>query len=572
MKAPQARPRALPTVLLLLALVSTGTGCARLLLGPPGGDMDAETTIYIAAKVHTMDPANPTAKALALRRGHVLAVGTEAAVRKAAGPDARVIHLPQATLVPGLQDAHAHLEGLGGSLVTVDLSEATSEADAVRRLQQAPDTSSQGDWLTGRGWNQTRWPGKAFPTASTLDTAFPRTPVALARIDHHALWVNTEALRRAGITAQTPDPTGGRIERDARGNPTGVLVDNAMSLIERAMPPLTDEQLHARLDAAFRRCAAAGLTAVHDAGMDLRTFRTLQAWDMLGQLPLRVYAMAAGMGADAGQYLELGPTHGRMLTLRAVKFLMDGALGSRGAALHEPYTDAPDERGLLLLTPEELESRTRAFMEAGFQVAVHAIGDRANTIVIDTLARTQKATNTQHLRHRVEHAQILRPEDIQRMGEEGLIASYQPTHATSDMPWAEERLGAERLKGAYAWQSARRAGAVLALGSDFPIERPEVLPGLYAARTRQDLKGWPEGGWYPEQRLTGAQALAGFTTGAAYASHAEDRRGMLKPGMDADFVALSADPVDGPAESLRDARVLLTVVGGEVIYAADAIR
>ncbi|MCI0572739.1 MAG: amidohydrolase [Myxococcaceae bacterium] len=534
-----------------------------------GEDMSADTTVYLPERIRTLDPEHPLAEALAVRNGKLLAVGTRHEVLSAAGHNAKRIELPGATLVPGLQDAHGHLAGLGGSLVTVDLSEATSESDAVARLKQVPATSSQGDWLTGRGWDQNDWPGKAFPTARLLDEAFPSTPVVLTRIDHHAVWVNTAALERAHITAKTQDPPGGRILRDAKGNPTGVLVDNAMALVQAALPPLTDEQLATRLQAAFTRCAAAGLTVVHDAGMDLRTFRMLQGWDMLGRLPLRVYAMATGTGPDAERYLELGTTQGRRLTMRAVKLFMDGALGSRGAALHEPYSDAPGETGLLLLSPEELEQRARVFMEAGFQVSVHAIGDRANTLVIDTLARTQEATQTKHLRHRVEHAQILRSEDIAKLAEAGLVASFQPTHATSDMPWAEERLGKERLKGAYAWQSVRKAGAVVALGSDFPIERPEVLPGLYAARTRQDAKGRPEGGWYPEERLTGEEALSGFTTGAAYASHSEDRRGMLKPGMDADFVALSKDPVEAPPRELLEAKVLLTVVAGDILYAHE---
>jgi predicted amidohydrolase YtcJ len=556
--------------LFLTALAATRHG-ARAFLKGAGAPMSTQTVVYTASRIRTLDPAQPLVEALAVRNGLLLAVGTKAEVLQAAGPDARHLDLGSATIVPGLHDAHGHLAALGGSLVTVDLMDATSEEDAVRRLQRAPSTSFQGDWLTGRGWNETRWPTKAKPTRKLLDAAFPHTPVAVVRVDHHALWVNTEALRRAGITAQTPDPHGGRIERDASGEPTGVLVDHATELLERHMPPLTDEQLHARLETAFRRCAAAGLTAVHDAGMDTRTFQTLQAWDALGRLPLRVYAMAAGM-SEPEAYLEKGTFRGNRLHMLAVKLLMDGALGSRGAAMHEPYADAPGETGLLLLTPEELERRTRAFMERGFQVAVHAIGDRANTLVIDTLARVQEETGTKALRHRVEHAQLLRPEDIGKLGASGLVASYQPTHCTSDMPWAEERLGKARLTGAYAWQSARRAGAVLALGSDFPIERPEVIPGLYAARTRQDAKGWPEGGWYPEERLTGEQALEGFTTGAAWASHAEDRRGRLQAGLDADFVALSEDPVDGPPEKLRDARILLTVVGGDPTHALHSVN
>jgi predicted amidohydrolase YtcJ len=347
-----------------------------------------------------------------------------------------------------------------------------------------------------------------------------------------------------------------------------VLVDNAMDVVAAAIPPPTRAQLETRLRAALERCAQVGLTGVHDAGMDLDAFRLLQEWDAAGTLPLRVYAMAAGQGDERHVYLEQGPWQGRMLAMRSVKFLADGALGSRGAALHEDYCDEAGQRGLLLMPPEELEARARAFMARGFQVCIHAIGDRANTLVLDVLLRASAETGTQALRHRVEHAQILTLQDIQRLGAAGLVASVQPTHATSDMTWAESRLGSERLKGAYAWRSLRDAGAHLALGSDFPIENPDVLAGLYAAVTRQDAAGRPEGGWRPEERLTAREALEGFTVGPAWASFEEARRGRLVPGLDADFVALSADPLEGPARALVDAQVVATVVAGAEVYRA----
>jgi hypothetical protein len=477
-----------------------------------------------------------------------------------------VVDYGNAVMVPGLVDAHAHLAGLGRSLTVARLEGARSVDEVVQRLVDAPSTSFQGDWLMGKGWDQNGWPGKGFPGRAELDARFPKTPVYLTRVDHHAAWVNGEALRRAGITRDTPDPAGGRILRDSKGEPTGVLVDNAMDVVAKVVSPPTDEQLEARLGAALERCARVGLTGVHDAGMDLRTFRLLQAWDMAGRLPVRVYAMADGQGEDRHTYLELGTYGGRQLELKSVKFLLDGALGSRGAALHEAYSDAPGETGLLLMEPEELEARALAFMRRGFQVCIHAIGDRANTLVVDTLIRAGAATGTKGLRHRVEHAQILRPEDIEKLGESGLVASVQPTHATSDMGWAEARLGTERLKGAYAWRSLKEAGAVLALGSDFPIENPDVLAGLYAARTRQDAEGKPEGGWHPRERLTGQEALEGFTVGPAWASFAEARRGRLAEGMDADFTVLSVDPVSDEARALVDATVVATVVAGREVH------
>ncbi|GHG87668.1 amidohydrolase [Comamonas sp. KCTC 72670] len=528
----------------------------------------ATTTVYVAQRIRTLDPAKPQVQALAVKDGKVLATGTKDEVLAAAGQDARVVDLGDVTVVPGLTDAHGHLAGLGQGLVTVNLEGVDSKSEALERVSSAPASAFQGEWLLGRGWDQNDWQDKAFPSRADLDSRFPTRPVALSRVDGHALWVNGEALRRAGITRDTKDPAGGRILRGADGEPTGILVDNAMTLIEAVLPPATDEQHAAQLTAALQRGAQVGLTGVHDAGMDLRTFRLLQRWDKQGKLPLRVYAMADGQTGDRETYLKDGPYEGRMLTLRAVKLTLDGALGSRGAALHQDYSDEPGHRGLLLLTPEEYEARVRAFMARGFQVCTHAIGDRANTVVLEVLSRSAEATGTQDGRHRVEHAQVMRAEDFERLGRNNFIASVQPTHATSDMPWAEARVGAERIRGAYAWQRLKASGAVLALGSDFPVERPDVLAGLYAARTRQDPRGQPEGGWYGGQRLSGEEALEGFTVGAAYASFAEGRRGRLQPGMDADFVALSVDPVDAPASELPGAQVRLTVVAGVEVFRA----
>ena len=527
-----------------------------------------KTTIYVAERVRTLDPSRPVVRALAVRGGTVLAAGTREEVLAAAGAGARVVDLGSATLVPGLVDAHAHIGGLGRSLTTARLEGSSSVDEVVHRLAEAPRTSFQGDWLLGKGWDQNAWPTRAFPGLKELDARFPTTPVCLMRVDHHAYWVNGEALRRAGITRNTLDPAGGRIVRDEAGAPTGVLIDNAMDLVAAVVPEPTEAQLEARLRAALERCAQVGLTGVHDAGMELAAFRKLREWDAAGQLPLRVYAMASGQSEERHAYLEQGPYEGRMLTMKAVKLLADGALGSRGAALHEPYSDEPGQLGLLLLSPEELKERARTFMKRGFQVCIHAIGDRANTLVLDVLLECSRETGTQGLRHRVEHAQILRREDILRLGAAGLVASVQPTHATSDMGWAEARLGRARLTGSYAWRSLKDAGAYLALGSDFPIENPDVLAGLYAARTRQDAAGRPEGGWLPHERLTAQEALEGFTVGPAWASFAEGRRGRLVPGMDADFVALSVDPVEHPAAALVDARVLATVVAGVEVFRA----
>jgi len=557
--------RRLGGILTAVLLLSGAAGCSRNTPGAAKG-----TTVYVARRVRTLDAAHPVVQALAVREGKVLATGSRDEVLAAAGADARVVDLGDATIVPGLTDSHGHLAGLGQGLVTVDLTGADTKEEALSRVASARESSFQGEWLVGQGWDQNDWPEKAFPTRADLDAKHPTTPVVLSRIDGHASWVNSEALRRANITRATKDPEGGRILRDSAGEPTGILVDNAMNLVTRVLPPPTDAQHAAWLKAALGRAARAGLTGVHDAGMDLRTFRLLQRWDREGQLPVRVYVMADGQGPDTETFLADGPFQGDRLTLRAVKFVLDGALGSRGAALHQDYSDEHGHKGLLLLSPEDYAKRVQAFMSKGFQICTHAIGDRANTLVLDTLERAVAATGTKDGRHRVEHAQVMRLEDIERLGHDGFIASVQPTHATSDMPWAEARVGESRIQGAYAWQRLKHAGALLTLGSDFPVERPDVLLGLYAARTRQDASGAPAGGWHADQRLSGEEALEGFTANAAYASFSEGRRGRLQPGLDADFVALSVDPVEAPVAELPRAQVRLTVVGGDETYRAPA--
>jgi predicted amidohydrolase YtcJ len=551
----------MPRTALVLFLFAA-LGCPRRV--PEGAKM-TDAAVYVAKSVRTLDRSRPLAQALAVRGGKVVAVGTREEALAAAGPDAELVEL-DGFLVPGLADAHVHLASLGRSLSTVSFVGTRSPEEVVERARQAGPDSHQGDWLVGRGWDQNDWPeGKrVFPGRALLDAAFPNTPVMLSRVDGHAVWVNGAALSLAGVTAKTPDPAGGRIVRDAAGEPTGVLVDNAIALVDALVSPPTEQQFQRRLKAAIERCLAEGLTQVHDAGMDLRTFSLLQQWDAIGALPLRVYAMADGQGPDAQLFLERGLFQGQKLTMRAVKFLADGALGSRGAALEAPYSDDPTQSGLLLLSADDLELRARAFDEAGFQVAVHAIGDRANRIAIDVLSRLE--ARHPGSRPRVEHAQLLGLEELNKLATGRLVVSMQPTHATSDMGWVEARVGPRRLLGAYAWKSVLQVGAPLAFGSDFPVEDPSPLLGLYAARTRQDADGKPAQGWRPGERVTGEEALRAFTTGAAYAAFAEDARGRLSPGMDADFTVLSVDPVEAPAKELLTAKVLLTVVGGRPVY------
>lgn len=536
------------------------------------GMVDSDSTVYVADRIRTLDNGKPFARAIAVSFGKITAVGSREEVLARVPSQSPVVALPGATIVPGVTDAHAHIAGLGKSLSSVDLTGAKSEEEAASRASNPPPSSFQGDWLIGRGWNQNDWGKRTeFPDRRSLDRLFPNTPVAFSRVDGHAIWANSEALRRAGITKRTADPHGGRIIKDAAGEPTGVLVDHAMELVEEKMPPPTDEQLQKRLKLAVEKAASVGLTSVHDAGMDFRTFRVVQQWDSIGALPIRVYAMATGQGPDAETYLDRGPFQGRQLSMRAVKFFMDGALGSRGAAFFEPYSDEPSNSGLLFMEEPELEREATRFMERGFQVCVHAIGDRANAVALDALSAASTATKTAAARNRIEHAQILREEDVPRFAKLGIIASMQPTHATSDMPWAEKRVGVERARYAYAWQSILKSGGRLAFGSDFPVEDPNPLFGIYSARTRQDHRGQPEGGWHPREGISGEQALAAFTTGAAYASFSEEQRGILKEGMDADFVAFSVDPIDASPQALLQGKVLLNVVAGREVFRSQSV-
>jgi predicted amidohydrolase YtcJ len=532
-------------------------------------EQGGRATVYLAKRIRTLDPNRPLAEAIAVRGEKIAVIGTRQEVLSQV-TGAEVVELSSAVIVPGIEDAHAHLGNLGKSLTVLNLVGTTSKGQILELAKNAPASSYQGDWLIGRGWDQTSWGGGGeFPGREELDRLFPSTPVLLTRIDGHAVWVNGEALRRAGVSARTPEPKGGRIIRGTDGEPTGVLVDNAVRLVDSKLPPLQSEQLRARLRAALAKCAEVGLTGVHDAGTDLATFSILREWDDQGAVALRVYAMADGQGLEYSAYLQQPPFEGKRLTMRAVKFWLDGALGSRGAALDAPYSDEPSQQGLLLLEPNELEQRAERFMAKGFQVAVHAIGDRANRLALLELSKAATATKTLGGRHRIEHAQIIHVEDIPRFSQLGIIASMQPTHATSDMRWAEARLGSARIQGAYAWKTLLMAGARLAFGSDFPVENPNPLLGIYAARTRQDVHGQPKGGWMPQERLDGEEALRAFTVGAAFASFAEERRGTLAVGRDADFSAFSVDPVDSPAEELPKARAVMTVVGGGVVYRAE---
>ena len=468
-------------------------------------------------------------------------------------------------LMPGLIDAHGHLMGLGLALRQLDLSGAASLAEALALVRDAAGRG--GEWVTGRGWNQVRWGMEAFPTAADLDAATGAKPAFLVRVDGHAGWANTAALKAAGITRATRDPPGGRIIRDAAGHPTGVLVDKAMELVSSRVPAPSALEREKALEAALAHLASVGLTGLHDMGTTAEDWTLFRAFGDEGRLTIRVTAYADGMEA-VERIAPVRPTpwlYGDRLRLQGVKLFADGALGSRGAWLKAPYADEPGTRGLAFHDDTRLRNLASRGNFLGLQVAIHAIGDAANAQALDAFAELLPAYGPA-LRNRIEHAQVLDPADIPRFAALSVIASMQPIHATSDRVMAEARLGTGRLAGAYAWASLKRAGARLAFGSDTPVEPANPFLGIHAAVTRQDARGEPPGGWRPEERLTLAQAIAGFTVDAAHAGRMEGRAGTLAPGAWADFIVLDRDPFAIPPEELPQVKVLETWLAGRRVW------
>lgn len=526
-------------------------------------------TLYTAGTVVAGASQTPQKNWGVLTSGGKIVAAGPADELRAKYPNAKQVDVAGGTILPGLTDAHGHLDGLGAALSVVNLTGTESYEDVIARVRERASRASAGEWIVGRGWDQNDWPVKDFPTAAALDAAIGDRPVFLRRVDGHAAIANSVAMRAAGVTAATQDPQGGRIIRDANGNPTGVFIDAAMDLIEAKMPQATAAQRKERVLAAAQAIAATGLTEMHDAGIDNDTIKAVQELIDEQRFPIRVYAMLGDNAPLLSQWFESGPLveYGGRLTVRSVKLYADGALGSRGAALLAPYDDDPGNSGLMIATPAHLQDVAARGKRAGFQINTHAIGDRGVRNVIDAYT---KAGIEAKDRYRIEHLQVVAPEDFSRLVARGIIASMQPTHATSDMYWAEARVGPERVKGAYAWRTILNTGGRLALGSDFPVEEVNPFFGLYAAVTRQDQKGWPEGGWMPSQRLTLAEAIRGFTLDAAYAAFEEKSRGTIEPGKLADLTIVDGDLYATPATELYKVNVRYTVVGGEIVYRAPS--
>jgi len=537
-----------------------------------------DATLLTNARILTdasAPPASRFAAAALVAGGRFVAVGSlrdvEAAARSRGLSPTR-IDLGGRLAVPALTDAHGHVEGLGNALQRLQLV-GTRSADAISAMvAERARTTPAGQWILGRGWDQNDWAVQKFPTRDVLDRVAPDHPVWLRRVDGHAAWANSKALELAGMTKATTDPPGGRIERNLDGSPTGVVVDNAMSLVESKIPPASHEQRRRAIALAVRRCAELGLTAVHDAGIDLEEISIYRELAERGELPIRVFAMLSAGSAwspDALPTEKPSAGDGRF-RLFAVKAYADGALGSRGAALLADYSDHPGNSGLVRTTADTLELLARRCLERGYPLCVHAIGDRGNRMTLDAFERAAAAgpapVALAGRRFRIEHAQVIALDDIPRFAKLGVIASMQPTHCTSDMPWAPSRLGAARIEGAYAWRRLLEAGARIALGSDFPVEDANPLLGLYAAVTTQDLDGKPSTGYRPSQKLTIWEALRGFTSDAAYAAFAEGELGRAAPGYRADLAVFDRDLTSIPPREIPKARCVMTMVGGEIVW------
>ncbi|MFD2573912.1 amidohydrolase [Spirosoma soli] len=538
--------------LLLSAFLPVLTGCSS---------KKKADLLITNARIYTADSSFSTAEAFAIKEGKFVAVGSAKALLDQYDADSTA-DLDGQPIYPGFYDPHAHFLGLGQVLDQADLVGAESYDEVIDRLkafhQKHPDVL----WITGRGWDQNDWAEKAFPTKEKLDAAFPNVPVALMRVDGHALLVNSKALRLAQITAGSK-LTGGEVVL-ANGQPTGVLVDNAMQLVKRILPRPDNADKARMLLAAQAACVKLGLTTVSDAGISPDEINLIDSLHKAGRLKIRDYAMVSLGEPNLNYFLKRGPFQTDRLTVRSFKLYADGALGSRGACLRKPYSDRRETGGFLLLSPAELERVTKLLYASNFQANTHCIGDSANHLMLDLYGKLlQKANNR---RWRIEHAQVVSPEDFWKFGRYSIIPSVQPTHATSDMYWAGDRLGAIRVKGAYAFKDLMKQNGMIAFGSDFPVEAVNPLFGFHAAVVRQDAKNFPAKGYQMENAVDRKSALLAMTRWAAYANFEDQLRGSISPGKQADFVVLDQDIMTVPNPQLRQTKVKQTWIGGERVY------
>ncbi|MBT2556674.1 amidohydrolase [Hymenobacter sp. ISL-91] len=548
-----------PHFRLLLSLLPLGVAACQS--GSSGNRQPADLLVYNAT-AYTVDSAFSSAQAFAVKDGKFVGVGTAEELRGQFEAKEEVDAKGQ-FIYPGFYDAHCHFYRYGLGLRDADLGGTESWPAVVAKLSQQRQQYPQAAWLTGRGWDQNDWPNKQFPTKDTLDALFPNTPVFIIRVDGHAALVNQKALDLAGITARTPI-SGGSIAKDSQGKLTGLLVDNAVDLVSAKIPAPGAAEAEAALLDAQQRCLAVGLTSMADAGLEKAQVDRLDQLQEAGKLKVRLHAMLAPTKENKDFYLKNGPVLKDRLTVSSFKVYADGALGSRGACLVDPYADKPKETGFLLSTEKEFRELAKLLAASKFQMNTHAIGDSANRLILNIYGEVLKGQKDR--RWRIEHAQVVTPADMGKFGQFGIVPSVQPTHAASDMYWAGERLGAERLKTAYAYEQLRKQYGQVAIGSDFPVEDINPLFGFHSAVARQDAKNYPAGGFQPENALSRPDALRGMTTWAAHAAFEDKQKGSIRPGMAADFVVLDTDLLKAPNEKLRGAKVQQTWIAGEKVF------
>ncbi len=530
--------------------------------------------VFKNGNIYTVNDARPKAEAVAVRKDRIIFVGSNGGAQRYVGQNTRVVDLKGKTVVPGMTDAHHHLFGVGFREITLNLEGITSLEDFLAKVKARVDQAKAGEWVTGRGWIETFWKPPVFPTRGDLDKIAPNNPVFLDRADGHGAVANSAALRLAGVDRNTPNPFGGEISKDKSGEPTGMLLDNAQDLVQRHIPGPTPEQTERALLLGVKRNIELGWTQVQDAGGNYLEVALLRKLYGEGKIKLRVYRALSAPGTQADQLFKEGPIlgeHGNRLTVRAVKLYADGSLGSRSAALLEPYSDKPDTSGFMTIKKEDLQPFLVEALRKGVQIETHAIGDRGNRFILDAYEQAFKAVPVRERkigdpRWRIEHSQIINPVDIPRFAKLGVIPSMQPSHAIGDLHFAPSRLGIKRLAGAYAWSSLIKSGAIIPGGSDAPVERGEPMIEFYAATARKDMKGFSGEGWHPEEAVTRAQALKMFTIWPAFAAFEEKLRGSIEVGKLADFTILSADIMKIPEMELLKTRNLMTVINGEIVY------
>lgn len=558
---------------LLCAALFAGSQCGAVFAqtAPPRAGTDPEMTLYRNGRIYTNDPSDPWAVAMLVRGEEIIAVGDEDELGALVETGTKVVDLEKHFVMPGFNDAHVHLGGAGQDWLAVRLFGATTVAELQKRIAAAVAEHKEGNWITGSGWDHTLWPEKKFPNRQQLDEVSPKNPVVLTHVSGHVAVANSLALRLAGITKETTNPSGGEIEKDGNGEPTGMFKEaSAMHLVESKIPPPSAEERRRGIELVLADVAKNGVTSVQDnsAWEDFLAYRALKND---GKLTVRIteWLPFPAPLEKLEQMRREGGTTDPWLRTGALKMVTDGALGSRTAAMLTPYSDDAKTSGIMTIEPEKLTALAIERDKAGFQLNFHAIGDRANRLCLDAFEAAAKTNGPRDRRDRIEHAQVVAPSDFARFARLQVIASMQPSHETTDMRWAEQRVGPERAKGAYAWATMQKYGVRLAFGTDYDVEPISAFRGLYACVTRELPDGGPKGGWQPQEKISLADCIRAYTSGSAYGEFMEGKKGELKPGEFADFIVLSDDLTKVEPSAYTKVKVLRTVVGGRTVYTSN---